>query len=334
VHRSPQQPNGGSSAAEARLLGSCPAFLDALADARRVAQRDDFHVLLLGENGTGKEDVAQYIHERSSRATKPLVVVNCGAIANQLFESEMFGHERGAFTGAIGAKKGFFEQAGGGILFLDEIGELPLEQQPKLLRAIQHGEVRRVGGETVHRVNVRIIAATNRDLWSAVKAGRFREDLYFRIAEWPLKLPPLRQRGSDIVTLARYTLDAAGFGDKVLSADAELLLSSYRWPGNVRELANAVKRAALRSATDQITAADIGPCLVESVEVGPAKSPPDGFATARALLERQGRFTPAEFRAVMQLPAWKIKRLLKQIETAGFIVCRGSGRGSHYIARH
>lgn len=321
-----------------------------LADARRVAQRDDFHVLILGENGTGKEELARYIHSRNSRAAKPLVVVNCGAIASDLFESEMFGHERGAFTGAVGAKKGLFEQADGGILFLDEIGELRLEHQPKLLRAIQHGEIRRVGGETVRRVNVRIIAATNRDLWSMVKGGRFREDLYFRIAEWPLKLPPLRQRGDDILDLARRALDAAEFSDKTLSADAERLLLSYRWPGNIRELANVVKRAALRSSADQITAADIAPALVDVLstaavnDAGPLAAN-DAFVpdvadglyldravrVARELLATKRRFKRAEFGAAMKLDKSQANKRLRQMVERGIIRACGKGRTTFYV---
>jgi len=216
-------------------------------------------ILIHGETGTGKEVVAQAIHQASPRKDKPLVVIDCGAIPPNLIESELFGHVRGAFTDAHGERKGAFEQADGGTLFLDELGELPLELQPKLLRAVESRTIQRLGEPTRRSVDVRLVAATNRDLAAEVEAGRFRQDLFFRLAVVSLRLPPLRDRGSDIIELAKHILaqlgqpDAIEFDPPIIQA-----LLSYNWPGNVRELRNALERAIHLGAAHAIPMAAPG----------------------------------------------------------------------------
>jgi DNA-binding NtrC family response regulator len=215
---------------------------------RRVAPTQA-PVLLLGENGSGKELVARAIHAGSPRRGKPLVTLNCAAIPDTLFESELFGHARGAFTGATDARRGKFQESDGGTLFLDEVGEIPLALQPKLLRALESGEVERVGGRGPESIDVRIVAATNRDLEAEVAAGRFRQDLYFRLLVVPVRLPPLRERGEDVPLLAAHFLAEAcrknRIRAKILSEPALELLRSHAWPGNVRELRNAMERVAI-----------------------------------------------------------------------------------------
>jgi hydrogenase-4 transcriptional activator len=206
-------------------------------------------VLLLGETGSGREVIARAIHERSARHAGPMVRVNCGAIAQELVDSELFGHERGSFTGAVGTRKGWFERAHGGTLLLDEIGELPLAAQVRLLRVLQDGTLQRVGGERPITVDVRIVAATHRDLRAMADAGSFREDLWYRISVFPLVLPPLRERKQDVAPLARHFADGAGLrlhGVPLVPTPEDLeLLEAYDWPGNVRELAAVVERAAI-----------------------------------------------------------------------------------------
>ncbi|HEX4338358.1 MAG TPA: sigma-54 dependent transcriptional regulator [Polyangiaceae bacterium] len=200
----------------------------------------DVTVTLVGETGTGKDVLAGFLHEQSARAHSPFVVFDCGSVAQNLAESELFGHERGAFTGALGAHLGAFERAGGGTVFLDEIGELPLELQPRLLRVLENRTVRRVGGANDRRVDVRVVAATNRSLEAEVAAGRFRRDLYFRLAGAVVEVPPLRNRREDIPTLARALLADLGHRDVTFSADALDALARHPWPGNVRELKNTL----------------------------------------------------------------------------------------------
>jgi transcriptional regulator with GAF, ATPase, and Fis domain len=211
--------------------------------------RTDAPVLILGETGSGKEVIARAIHARSRRASGPVVRINCGAIPPELIDSELFGHERGSFTGAVGTRKGWFERADGGTLFLDEIGELPLAAQVRLLRVLQDGSLERVGGTVAITVDVRIVCATHRNLEVMVAEGRFREDLWYRISVFPIRLPPLRERAQDIPALAAHFARRAGQrlgGASLVPTERDIaLLSSYAWPGNVRELAAVIERAAI-----------------------------------------------------------------------------------------
>lgn len=230
------------------IVGAEEGLREVMAAVRQVA-RSDAPVLILGETGTGKEVVARAVHSHSRRAGGPFLRVNCGAIPPELIDSELFGHERGSFTGAVATRKGWFERADGGTLFLDEIGELPPAAQVRLLRVLQDGSYQRVGGERVLSVDVRLVAATNRDLRRAVAEGAFREDLWFRIAVFPIPLPPLRERLQDIPALAaHFALRAAerlGLPPRMPDAADLALLAAYPWPGNVRELASVLERAAI-----------------------------------------------------------------------------------------
>jgi anaerobic nitric oxide reductase transcription regulator len=252
-----------------------------------VVASSDLAVLITGETGVGKELVVRQIHARSSRADEALIYVNCAALPESIAESELFGHVAGAFTGATRDRAGKFEIADGGTLFLDEIGELPLTVQPKLLRALQQGEIQRVGSDRVHRVNVRVIAATNRDLKQEVERGRFRADLYHRLAVFPVKVPPLRERREDIPLLASHFVDIArrrlGLGPIQLASEAQELLFASDWPGNVRELENVVSRAVLRASfrrgPNQPITVDRGHLDLPQVRSVPLPdAPPDGAA--------------------------------------------------------
>jgi DNA-binding NtrC family response regulator len=241
------------------IVGSAPQFRAALAIAAKAA-RARVPVLIEGESGVGKEVVAEAIHAASPRHAKPMVRVNCGAIPANLVESELFGHEKGAFTGAFERKIGRFQEADGGTLFLDEIGEMPLEAQVKLLRVVQSGEVHPIGARHVSQVDVRVIAATNKTLLTEVEGGRFREDLYYRLNVVQVTIPPLRDRGGDIAPLARHMLgriaEQPGLRPLGITDDAIALLGSYDWPGNVRQLQNALFRAAVLCDGDALTRAD------------------------------------------------------------------------------
>jgi two-component system, response regulator FlrC len=241
------------------LLAIDPTSKQLLAFAQRVAM-SGATALLTGESGTGKEVYARFIHQQSSRADKPFVAINCAAIPDNMLEALLFGYEKGAFTGAQTAHAGKFEQAQGGTLLLDEISEMDLQLQAKILRVLQEREVERLGGTRTLALDVRVIATSNRELPIEVQAGRFRSDLYYRLNVMQLRIPPLRERRGDILPLARKALaDAARNGQAMrsLTRQAEAKLQLYRWPGNVRELANVVQRAALLSATAQIDAAAI-----------------------------------------------------------------------------
>ena len=241
------------------IIGRAPAMQQVYRTLARVAPTD-LSVLILGESGTGKELVAQAIHHSSRRRTRPFVAVNMAAIPRDLIESELFGHEKGAFTGAMARTSGRFEQAEGGTLFLDEIGDMPIEAQTRLLRVLQSGDFSPVGSSRVLRADVRIIAATNQDLMGLVASGRFREDLYYRLNVIPIELPALRERRSDIGLLAEHFLaQSSGLGlpQKSISRDAVALMTAYDWPGNVRELGNAMQRLALLTRGDRITKDDV-----------------------------------------------------------------------------
>jgi len=241
------------------MVAEDPVTLEALALAGRVAASDTT-VLLAGESGTGKEVFARFIHANSPRARGPFVAINCAAIPENMLEALLFGHEKGAFTGAHEARPGKFEQAQGGTILLDEISEMHVALQAKLLRVLQEREVERIGGRSAIRLDVRVLATTNQDLRAAVRAGRFREDLYYRLSVFPIALPPLRQRPGDIVPLARHFVAGAtsrGRPVPVLTAGAVAALMAYPWPGNVRELANLAQRAVILSAGRDIEAAHL-----------------------------------------------------------------------------
>jgi len=231
------------------LIGASAAMREVFAILERVSGTEAT-VLVEGETGTGKELVAEGIHDHSTRAEGPFVPLDCGAVTASLMESELFGHVRGAFTGAVGDRQGVFEAAHGGTLFLDELGELPLELQPKLLRALEKREIRRVGDTHTRKVDVRVVAATNRDLAAEVNRGAFREDLYFRLAVVHVKLPPLRARRGDIPLLVEHFIEQLLPGSPRPSADLVQALSRKAWPGNVRELRNAVERALALVGSD------------------------------------------------------------------------------------
>lgn len=249
---------GAGVATRTQFIGSSSTAKKIRAILARVAGHEA-PVLVTGETGTGKEVVARLLVELSPRATKPFVAINCGTLGPNLVAAELFGHERGAFTGAVARKAGAFEHADGGTLFLDEIGELPLDLQPQLLRVVEYGEVRRIGGEETLAVDVRLVAATNRVLENEVAAGTFREDLYHRLHVLTVDLPPLRTRKDDIPELVRYFIaQATPPGESVTATDEALAhLLDHDWPGNVRELRNVVHRAVLMRGTDQLGADDI-----------------------------------------------------------------------------
>jgi DNA-binding NtrC family response regulator len=261
----------------AGMVGSSRAMQEVFGRVEKVAPTDAT-VLIVGESGTGKELVARALHEGSHRNSAPMITMNCAAIPSSLVESDLFGHEKGAFTGAIGAQEGVIETADGGTLFLDEIGELPPEAQARLLRVLQDGEIRRVGAARTKRVDVRLVAATHRDLPKMVADGAFREDLYFRLRVVEIHLPPLRKRDDDIRELAEVLLakSCQRLHKPPLALDAEAMtaMQAYRWPGNVRELENAIERAVILCDGERIGA--------ELLALDAPRSPPTGAENARA----------------------------------------------------
>ncbi|WP_304611312.1 sigma-54 interaction domain-containing protein [Paramuribaculum intestinale] len=242
------------------IIGNAPALTAAISRAVQVAPID-LSVLVTGESGSGKEFFPKIIHAFSARKHARYIAVNCGAIPEGTIDSELFGHEKGAFTGAIGSRKGYFEEADGGTIFLDEVAELPLTTQARLLRVLESGEFIKVGSSTVQKTNIRVVAATNVDMLKAVEEGRFREDLYYRLSTVNIAVPPLRDRGNDIMLLARKF--ASDFGERyrmppvTFSDEARGLMMRYRWPGNVRQLKNVVEQTALFDAGREVTADDI-----------------------------------------------------------------------------
>jgi DNA-binding NtrC family response regulator len=249
------------------MIGDSPAMREAFDRIHRVAPTDTT-VLILGESGTGKELAARAVHENSLRQDAPIITVNCAAIPEGLIESELFGHEKGAFTGAVDARQGLIEMADDGSLFLDEIGELSLSTQARLLRVLQQGEIRRVGADHDRKVDIRLIAATHRDLRQLVAEQRFREDLYFRLRVMEIVLPPLRERGADIAQLAEYLLGKTcarlNRPPLTFAADALEAIQGYAWPGNVREMENAIERAVILSDDNQVGARDLAITPAES----------------------------------------------------------------------
>src|SRR5262245_53064780 len=277
--------NGEPRAGEERLIGGDTGLAAVMARARMVS-RSSAPVLLFGETGTGKEIIARAIHEHSSFRRGPFRRVNCGAIAPELIDSELFGHEAGAFTGAVARRRGWFEQADGGTLFLDEVAELAPAAQVRLLRVVQDGDVVRVGGERPTRVNVRIVAATHRDLPSMVEAQTFREDLYYRLSVFPIVIPPLRDRPNDIRAFAEYFAERAAnrFGLRFVPVTDEEVrpLTAYRWPGNVREMAAVMDRAVLIGQGQTLA---VAAALGQSARMPVAAASPAASAGPSAAIE-------------------------------------------------
>ena len=327
-----QGPNGGRT-----LVGHSAAMRHVEKEIDTVAGTD-LTVLITGETGTGKELVAQAIHACSRRAARPLITLNCAALPEHLVESELFGHVRGAFTGAVGERRGRFELADGGTLLLDEIGEMPMPIQAKLLRVLQSGQIERLGSDREHRVDVRVLAATNRDLAAEVRAGRFRADLYHRLSVYPLHVPPLRERGRDVLLLAGGFLEEnrarLGLRGLRLTSDAQAALQLQPWPGNVRELEHLISRAAVRAVAQQQPSParivtlhaphlDLAPTVIPPVPMPPTDVPPHGFTLREAVdafkyrivadtLARHGGNRTAAARELGLDPA-NLHRLLKRL---------------------
>jgi two-component system nitrogen regulation response regulator NtrX len=294
-----------------RMIGSSDVFQQAVRQAAQVA-RSDVTVLLSGESGTGKELLAAHIHRESPFAAGPFVKVNCAAIPTELIESELFGHEKGAFTGAAALRRGKFELADGGTIFLDEVGDLHEASQAKLLRVLQGGELQRVGGEQTIRVTTRVVSATNRGLNELVAAGRFREDLYYRLSVVPIRVPALRERLQDIGDLVPYFLSEFcarnNFRPRALDPDVIPLLARYAWPGNVRELRNVVERMAILTAGERIT--------VESIPLEVRLHQP---ARAAGLQEVRDSAERDRIRQALEQTDWNVSsaaRLLRTERTA------------------
>jgi len=269
-----------------KMIGASPAWQHALEQASRAA-RSDARVLLIGESGTGKELLAAHIHNSSPFAAGPFVKVNCAAIPTELLETELFGHEKGSFTGATATRRGKFELADGGTIFLDEVGDLHGASQAKLLRVLQEGEFHRVGGEQIIHVNVRVVSATNRDLAAMVAGEKFREDLYYRLSVVPIRVPALRERPHDIKLLAEYFLEEFcarnNFKRKVLDESVYPVLESYSWPGNARELRNVIERMAILTAGERLTRDSIPVEVRMQRETGPKST----IQEARESAERE-----------------------------------------------
>ncbi len=284
------RPDPGGVAQAPPLVGPSEAMDQVREFVRTVAPTDET-VLAFGETGTGKEIVARQIHAQSTRAERPFVAMNAACVPRELFESELFGHKRGAFTGAQQDRQGLFREADGGTLFIDELAELPLESQAKLLRSIETKTIRPVGDSGELEVDVRIVAATNRDLWAETQAGRFREDLYFRLQVFPILIQPLRDRPDDIEPLAHHLLERLGKEDVALDDESVAALREYDWPGNVRELLNVLRRASLFAISSEVDADLIRRMVAASVfgnarESTPPEDPSETSRTSLADVER------------------------------------------------
>jgi two-component system nitrogen regulation response regulator GlnG len=313
------------------LIGRSPAMQEIYRVIARLTQTD-LTVMIMGESGTGKELVARALHDYGKRRYGAFVAVNMAAIPKELVESELFGHERGAFTGATNRGVGRFEQAEGGTLFLDEIGDMPLEAQTRLLRVLQQGEYTTVGGRTPIRTDVRIIAATNRDLRQLIGQGLFREDLYYRLNVVPLRLPPLRERVEDIPDLARHFLRKAeeeGLPHKSLDTEALDILRRHRWPGNVRELENLVRRLAVLHSGDAIPAGVIAAELKE-----PVRGAPDGEGQPQSLAGSVEQYLTQYFLAQGDRlpPPGVYDRILHEVERPLISICLAATRGNQIRA--
>ncbi len=298
------------------IIGRSSALRELLDRVVRVAP-SDATVLITGESGTGKELIARALHAASRRSDKPFVPVNCAAITETLLESELFGHARGAFTGASRARRGLFEEASGGTLFIDEIGEIALGSQAKLLRAIQEGEIRRVGESLPVKVNVRVIAATNQNLKTAVAEKRFREDLYYRLNVVPLRVPPLRERREDVPLLAQRFLEsfAERAGErKALSPEAMEKLVEYPWPGNVRELENMIEQAAALAPLATLSADDI--------RFEPAASEVPGSCASQTLADAVQAAERRTIEAALARCRWDLGRVARELEVSSTTLWR------------
>jgi DNA-binding NtrC family response regulator len=276
-----------------RLVAESPNMLAVLAEAQRIASLP-WPVLIHGESGSGKEGIAELLHEHGARRSRPFVTLNAGGVPPDLIESELFGHERGAFTGASAVRRGVFEQADGGTLFLDEIGELPLSLQSRLLRVLDSGEIRRVGAESARAVDVRLVCATHRDVRAMVADGGFREDLYYRIARVVLNVPPLRARPEDVRAIACCVLRELEpqLGPRVLTAEAFASLAAHPWPGNVRELRNVLSSAALAATRGSIEAGDVERALIQVGAISAAARISDD-SVQQAVRRHAGNLTAA-----------------------------------------
>ncbi|QQR47853.1 sigma-54-dependent Fis family transcriptional regulator [Myxococcus xanthus] len=309
--------------ARAAIIGDSSTIQEVYKIIDKVADTPST-VLITGESGTGKELIATALHGASSRRDKPFIKINCAAIPHTLLESELFGYERGAFTGAVTSKPGRFELADEGTLFLDEIGEIPVEMQVKLLRAIQEGEFERVGGIKTTRVDVRLVAATNRDLQAEIEAGRFRKDLYYRLAVVPISLPALRERRSDIPMLARHFVEKYNrrLNKKIegIADDAMALLQGYAWPGNIRELENLIERVLLFADGPLITARD----LPEPVRQGTSVQAGANLASAVASIDVPTG--EVGLKDIVRMKAAELERdlIVKKLEETGGNVTRAA----------
>ena len=327
--REPDEPTGED---RLPLIGRSPAMQEIYRVIARLTQTD-LTVMIMGESGTGKELVARALHDYGKRRHGRFVAVNMAAIPKELVESELFGHERGAFTGATNRGVGRFEQAEGGTLFLDEIGDMPLEAQTRLLRVLQQGEYTTVGGRTPIRTDVRIIAATNRDLRQLIGQGLFREDLYYRLNVVPLRLPPLRERVEDIPDLVRFFLRKAegeGLPAKSLDAEGLEILRRHRWPGNVRELENLVRRLAVLHAGDTIPAPAIAGELKEPARAIAAEAEEEALPLGAAVEQFLTRYFLSHGDRLP--PPGIYDRIIQEVERPLISICLGATRGNQIRA--